>query len=219
MLNIADTSVCAVGIERCPLAALRAHLCAELSARSRLVDALCLWVDSSTCKAVLSDVLAKGCAVYALERCVEQASLVKLAKDSEDTAGAVALLNRIFLCVWRKLAEERNLTAKVVDILHLEVYASLVCNCKKVKHGVARTAHGNVERHGVEECLASGYALWQNALVALFVIFICVLYYKCSCIFEQLYAVCVCCQNCSVARKSQADSLVERVHRVGSKHT
>src|SRR5574344_976887 len=42
--------------------------------------------------------------------------------------------------------------------------------CQQVEHGVGASAHGDVQGHGVEECVEGSYIAWQYALVAVLII-------------------------------------------------
>ena len=46
-----------------------------------------------------------------------------------------------------------------------------------MQHGVGRPAHGNIQRHGVQESLARGDALRQYALIPFLIIFERILYH------------------------------------------
>ena len=89
---------------------------------------------------------------------------------------------------------------------------------QQVEHGVGAAAHGDVERHGVEESLTCGDAAWQYRLVAVLVVGVSVLHNLSGSCFEQLDAVLVGGQDGSVTGQSQTDGFGERGHRVGSEH-
>ena len=88
-----------------------------------------------------------------------------------------------------------------------------------MQHGIGASSHGYVERHGIEESLPRGDALWQHALVAILIVCVGVLDNLPCGGLEEFYAVLMGSKNCTVARQRQADGLCERVHGVGSEHT
>ena len=143
----------------------------------------------------------------------------KLAHDTYDTARTAAILNSIFLSVGSKLAEARHLAAQFVNIFHFELHTGLLCNSKQMEYRICRTAHGYVKSHGIEESLSGSNAAWQDARVALAIIFHGILHNLSGSILQQLHTVLVCGKYRSVSRQRETDSLGKRVHRIGRKHT
>ena len=88
-----------------------------------------------------------------------------------------------------------------------------------MKHRIRRATHGDVEGHGVEKCCTSGDATWQNALVALLIVFQCVLDNQFCGVLEELDAIHVSSQDGTIARQRESDGFGKRVHRIGSEHT
>ena len=88
-----------------------------------------------------------------------------------------------------------------------------------MQNGIRRTAHGNIERHGIKKCIACSNGTWQNTFVAIAVVFICIVDHLFGRFFEQFQTISVRCNNGAVAWKCQTNGFVEAVHRVGSKHT
>ena len=70
----------------------------------------------------------------------------------------------------RDLTNIGNLAAQPVDVLHGEHHARLVGDGEQVEHRVGRAAHGDVERHGVLECLTRGDRPRQDRFVPIFVV-------------------------------------------------
>ena len=88
-----------------------------------------------------------------------------------------------------------------------------------MKHGIRRATHGNVERHGIEESLTGSNVARQHALVAILIISEGIFHYLAGSLAEQFYTIGMCSQNGAIAGKRESDSLCQRVHGVGGKHT
>ena len=162
--------------------------------------------------AVFLNVLAKGGAIDALAREVKQIAFSKFAKDTENAACAILLLDAVLLPVGGELAEERGLAREGVNVLHREIHLSLLGNSQQVEHRIRRGTHRYIERHGVEESLTGGYASWQYALVAVFVVSKGVLDDKLCSVLEELDAVLVRSEYTTVAWQRKADGLSQRIH-------
>ena len=174
-----------------------------------MVDSVSLGINLCAGNVVFLHLLIECLAVNTLYGAVDQTALVQLVQDTEDTTCAVALLYTVFLGVRAQLAEARHLAAQLVDVFHLEVCASFLSYCQQVEHGVGASAHGDVQGHGVEECVAGSNVAWQYALVAVLIICISVLNYLACSIFKELDAVLVGSKNGSVAWQAQTDGLGE----------
>ena len=120
--------------------------------------------------------------------------------------------------VRRHLAYAGHLAGKGVDVGHLEIGSRLGRHGQQVQHRVGRAAHGDVERHGVQERGARGDAAGQHGLVAVFIVLVGILYDLARRLAEKLRAHGVRGQDGAVAGQGQADGLGEAVHRVGREH-
>ena len=218
MLQVADTSIGAVGIECTPLLTLRTHLRREAVAGSRLIDTVGLCIHRAVHDTVFLHGLSQRHAVHTGGGAVDKATLVQFIQDAQDTTCTSALLYRILLRVRSQLTQARHTTRELVDILHREVGASLLGHSQQMEHGVRRSTHGDIQRHRVHKGLAGGDIARQHALVAVFVISEGVLHHLTGSSLKQLHAVGMRSQDRSVARQTQADGLRQRVHRVGRKH-
>ena len=94
-----------------------------------------------------------------------------------------------------------------------------MCHGQQVKHRIGRTAHRNIQRHGIEECLTGSYAARKYTFVTFFIIFHCIFHNQFGSIFKQFRTIFVRSHDCAVSRKSQADSFIQTVHRVCRKHS
>ena len=183
-----------------------------------MVYAVGLGVDVCLGDGVFLHSLSQSQSVYTLGVAIEQPALVKLTENAKYAACASALLYAIFLSVRSKLAQAWHLAAQLVNVLHAEVGSGLLSHSQQVQHGIGASSHGYVERHGIEESLPRGDALWQHALVAILIVCVGVLDNLPCGGLEEFYAVLVGSKNCTVARQRQADGLCERVHGVGGEH-
>ena len=101
---------------------------------------------------------------------IEEAGAVELAQNAHHPAGAMNVLDMHVRHGRRDLAQTRHAARQPVDIGHGEVDLALVRRGQQVQDGVGRTAHGDVERHGVLERLEAGDPARQHAFVVLLVI-------------------------------------------------
>ena len=219
MLQIANTTILTVGIQALPLSILTTHLGRELTTRCRMIDSVGLWVELTSGDIIFLHLFVKSMTINSHYRAVDKSSLVELIQYTHDSSCTVAFLHTVLLSVRTQLAETRHLAAQLIDVLHLEVGASLLSHSQQVKHGIGTSAHGDIQSHGIEECITGSDIAWQYALVAILIISISILNHLTCCILEELNAVLVSSQDGTIARKAQTDSLSKRVHGIGSKHT
>ncbi len=148
---------------------------------------------------------------------VQEARPVEGAQDRIDPPRPV----HVFDVVVRRrshLADVRCLPRQPIDVGHREVDAGLVGNGEDVQDGVRRSAHGDVEHHGVFERLASGNAAWQDRVVALQVVGARHLDDAFPRLYEEVPARPMRGQHGTVAGQGEAQRLVEAVHAVGREH-
>ena len=219
MFEITDTTILSICIKTFPLCILTSHLSREFSARSRMIDAVCLRINLSTSDIILLHLFIECLTIHALYSTINQTTLIKFVQDTQDTTGTVAFLHTILLSIRRQLTEARHLTAQLVDIFHLEVSTSFLSYSQKMEHGIGTTTHSNIKSHGIEECITGSNITWQYTLITILIISIGILHNLTSRSLEEFYAVLVGSENSTIARKTQADSLSKRVHGIGSKHT
>ena len=75
MLDVTNTTVGTIGIQRSPLCTLATHLRREAVARSRLVDAIGFCIDSAIDNAVFLQGLAERHAIDTRSRSIDESSL------------------------------------------------------------------------------------------------------------------------------------------------
>ena len=218
MFKVADATVGTVLVKCAPLAVLTAHLSREAVARSRLIYAVGIGVDVVFHYVIFLELLAQSLAIDAAAVLVYQSALGEFVDDAEYSTGTAALLHTVFLGVRSQLAQARSLAAQRIDVLHGEVGASLLSHCQQMEHGVCASTHSDVERHGIEESLASGDVAGQNALVSVLIICQRILHYLSSGFAEEFYSVLVSGENSAVSRQRETDGLGQRVHRVCREH-
>ena len=219
MLQITDTPCGTVGVQRIVHRVLRAQRDAERSARCAPVNAQRLGIGSGHTYIISGNGFRQGSSVYPAHRSVQQAPLRQLAQNVQNTTGTVHVLYVVFLRIGSHLAQARHASRKLVDVVHTEIHFRLVGNGKQVKHRVGRTAHRNVEGHGVEESLACGDAPWQYTIIPITVILPRILHDEPCRVFEQDAAVGVRSKNGAVPRQGKPDCLVQAIHRVGGEHS
>ncbi len=148
----------------------------------------------------LGDGVGHARAVHGRHVGVQQATTGQFAKDGEDAASAVHVFHVVFLNVRRHLAQLRYLARQAVDVAQVEVDFGFLGGSQQVQDGVGRTAHGDVQRHGVLERLEAGYVARQNRLVTFAVVALAQLDRQTAGAQEQLLTVAVGRQRRAVAR-------------------
>ena len=219
MFEITDTAILSICIKTLPLCILTTHLSGEFSAWSRMIDAVSLRINLGTCDIVFLHLLIESLAIHTLHSTIDKATLIKFIQDTQDTTGTVTFLNAILLSIRRQLAEARNLATELIDIFHLEIGTCFLSYSQEMENSIGTTTHCNIESHGIEEGITGSNATWQYALIAILIISVGILYNLTSRSLEEFDAVLVGSENGSVSRKTQTDSLCERIHRVSGKHT
>ena len=150
---------------------------------------------------------------------VQQAGTVQLTQQGGDTAGTVHVLNVVLGGVRGNLRQAGNLTRNTVNVLQSEVGTRLVSDRQGVQHGVGRTAHRHIQRHGVLERLLGGNRTGQNRLVILLVVALGQLNDAAAGIQEQLLTSHLGSQGGAVTGQRQANGLIQAVHGVRGEHT
>ena len=101
---------------------------------------------------------------------IEQIGAVEFAENGHHAAGAVNVLHMHVGHRRRHLAKHRHAARQPVDILHREGDPAFVGGTQQMQHGVGRSAHGDIERHGVLERLEVRDIARQRGFIVLLVI-------------------------------------------------
>ena len=109
--------------------------------------------------------LLQGEPVDAHHRSVQQAPAVQLPEDAVDPAGAVHVLHVVGRA-GRHLAQAGDPARQPVDVRHGEVDPRLPGDGQQVQDRVGGAAHGDVQRHGVQEGRLRGDRARQHRGVA-----------------------------------------------------
>lgn len=184
-----------------------------------MIDAACLFLYVIARDVVGAHSLSKGGAVNTMYRTVDESATIQLVHNAKYATGTIALLHAVLLRVRCQLAKAGDMTTEAVDVCHRKVYAFLLRHGKKMEDGVGAAAHGNVERHGIEERLTGGNAARKNRVVAVLIVSKGVLHDLTCCVAEKTDTVGMRGKDGAVAGQSQSDGLGERVHRVGGEHS
>ena len=78
-----------------------------------------------------------------------------------------------------------------------------------MKHGIRRATHGDIERHGIEECITGSNITGQHALVTILIVGEGVLHNLTRCLLEEFHTVGMSGENGSVSWQRQSDSLCQ----------
>jgi hypothetical protein len=116
------------------------------------------------------DRVAEGFFMHGRHIAVQQAGAVEFAEDAHDAAGAMDVLDVVFVGHRRHLAQAGHLTRNAVDVGHLEIDASLLRRSENVQHGVGRATHRHIEGHGVLEGLEGSDRTRQDRSIVLLVV-------------------------------------------------
>ena len=171
MLQVADTSLLAVGIGRRVSRILRTQFQVETFAGSGQRTRLRLVGNVRTAQVVQADRLAERHSVDADDGRIEQLPSVQLAENAQDSAGAVDVLNMVQRRVRRNFADHRHAARQHVDVAHREIHAGLLSNRQQVQHGIRRPPHRDIHRHRVQEGRARSDRPRQYGFVIVEIIF------------------------------------------------
>ena len=106
----------------------------------------------------------------------------------------------ILLGCRRDLADVRHFAREPIHVLHGEVDASLMGDAQNMQDGIRRSAHGDVEGHGILEGFEGGDASRQDAVVPVDVVAVGEFHDSLSRAFEEFPALGVGRQDRPVAR-------------------
>ena len=124
----------------------------------------------------------------------------------------------VLLRARRHFTQLRNLAGQLIDITHSEVDFRFLRGGQQVQNGIRRTAHGNIQGHGVFKRRFAGDVARQRGCIILLVIALSQLNDAFPRVEEQLLTVGVCRQQRAVTRLGQTQRFGQAVHRVGGKH-
>ena len=124
----------------------------------------------------------------------------------------------IFLGTWRDFTQLWHFAGQLIDITHGEVDFGFLRGGQQVQHGIGRTAHGDIQRHGVFERRLTGDVARQRAGIVLLVVTFGQLNNALTGVEEQRFTVSVRRQQRAVARLREAQRLGQAVHGVGGEH-
>ena len=216
--DVADAAGAPVAVQFLIHGGLGAHLDAESAGGGAGIDFRGFRRGALTGDAVLGQRFREAHAVHALYRGVQQAAALQFVQDAQHAAGAVHVLHMVDGRVGSHLAQAGDLPGQPVDVFHLEVGSGLGGNGQQVQHRVGGTAHGDVQRHGIQECRTAGDAAGEDALVPVPVIFIGILDNEAGGFPEQFRTAGMGGHDGAVARQGQADGFREAVHGIGGEH-
>jgi hypothetical protein len=89
---------------------------------------------------------------------------------------------------------------------------------QQVEDRIGRSAHGDIEPHGIQESIFTANAAWQYRIVPFEIIFSGILYDLSGSQTEQVQPESMCRQDGTVARQGQSDCLIQAIHGIGSEH-
>ena len=221
MLQVANATLAAIGVECVVTLSLRTHRCREAVAGSAVVDGLlrAMLVGFARRDVIQAEGLSDSHSIDPATVGVQQTTLVQFTHDAQNATGAVAILHGVFLGVRCEFAQAGHSARQGIDVLHRKVYASLLGNGEQMQHGIGGTAHSDINSHGIQEGFACSNRARQHAFVAGLIVGKGIQHHLSRSSTEEFHAVLVRGEQRSIARKRKADGLGERVHGVGSEHS
>src|SRR5690606_27024229 len=165
VLDAADAAVLTVDVQVRPAGALAERGLGGDAGRTCLEEVVNRFVPGLG-DVPLGDGFGHVRAVYGVYVGVQQAATGQFAEDGEDAAGAVHVFHVVLLDVRRHLAQLRHLARQAIDVAQIERHFRFLRCGQQVQDGVGRTAHGDVQHHGVLERLDVGDVARQYRLVA-----------------------------------------------------
>ncbi len=151
-------------------------------------------------------------------RRVDQPGPVELSENAEDAAGPVHVFDVVLVSRGCHLADVGHASRQRIDVGHREVEMRLLGGGQQVEHGVGRTAHRNVECHGVGEGRLRSNRSGQDRLVVLLVVAAGEIHDRAPGPQEELLTVGVGGNHRAVAGQGKAERFGQAVHRVGREH-
>ena len=149
---------------------------------------------------------------------MQQTGPVQFAENAHHATGPVHVFHMVFLGGRGHFRQTGHLAAQTVDIGHGEVHFAFQGRRQQVQYRVGRTAHGNIQAHGVFEGLHRGDIAWQYCLHILFVVQLGQIHDAPARFQEQFAAVRVGGQQGAVTGQGQTQSFGQAVHGVGGEH-
>ena len=149
---------------------------------------------------------------------VQQPGAIQLAKNTDDATRTVYVFHVVFLGAWRDFTQLRHFAGQLIDIAHGEVDFRFLRRSQQVQNGVSRTAHGDIQRHGIFERRLAGDVARQRAGIVLLVVTFGQFNNALTGVEEQRFTVSVRRQQRTVARLREAQCFGQTVHGVGGEH-
>ena len=131
---------------------------------------------------------------------MDQPAAIEFTQDRKDAARRMDVFDVIFLDGRRDLADVRHFAREPIHVLHREIDASLMGDAQNMQDGIRRSAHGDVEGHGILEGFEGGDASRQDAVVTIDVVAVGQFHDSLSRAFEEFPALGVRRQDRAVAR-------------------
>jgi hypothetical protein len=132
---------------------------------------------------------------------MDHALAVEDAEQRHDASGAMNVLDVPELGGGGELGQMRRHAREPVDVLHGEGDLALEGGGQQMQYGVGRAAHGDVEPHGVLECLEVGDRTRQHRIIVLAIMLLGQLDDTAAGLEEELAAVGVRGEDGAVARQ------------------
>ena len=219
MLQVTDTTFGTVCVQFLIISILRTEYQIELSGSGTGIFLDCFLTNIQAGDAIPVYFLSQRHSVYTAYIRIHQAAFGKFAHNGNDTACTIYILYMIFLGIGSYFTQARSLTRQHIDIIHCEIRSGFMGYRQQMKHRIGRTAHCNIQCHGIQKSFTSGNAAGKYAFISFLVILISVFNNQFGGIFKQFLTIFMSSHNRTITRKRQPDSFVQTVHGIGGKHT
>src|SRR5690606_26855358 len=170
VLDRADAAVLAVHVQFGVIGVLAEGFLAADVAGSRLVELFDLVRNRGIHDVPGLKGLAQGAASDVAYVKMQQVGTGQFGQNAQNAAGTMNVFDMVFVSGRSKLAQAGNTARQTVDVRHGEINASFLRSCQQVQHRVGGATHGDIQRHGIFECLERRNIARQYGVIVLLVV-------------------------------------------------
>ena len=157
------------------------------------------------------DVLTYCFSGYSHALCVKESLFIQLVHNCVYAACFVQVFHVSRTCRC-KVADVRSLCTDFICKADIEIPANLMCDCRKMKHTVCRTAKSHIYSKGIQKCLFRHNISWTDVAAVHF-------HNLHSCMLCKTDTLRIYSRDCSVSFQAHTKNLSKAVHAVCSVHT
>ena len=169
-------------------------------------------------KGVAVDLLSEGHPVHPVKGGVHEAAFGQFAQDGDHAARPVHVLDMIDGGIGSHFTDTGDFAGKRVDIGHREIHARFPGDGQQMQDRIGGSAHGDIQRHRVQEGGTGGDGTRKDPLIAVPVVFPGILHDESRGFAEEFRPVHMRRDHGAVTGQGQADGLGQAIHRIGREH-